>query len=469
MNQRTIGKTISIEGIGLHSGKKTIVTFQPAPVNHGYKFRRIDLDNPKIIPVDPNKVVDTNRNTTLESGGVRVRTVEHLLSALSGLLIDNVLIELNGEEVPILDGSANSFVELLEKAGLEEQDAPREFLEIKETITYTDEDSGAEYIIMPAEQLEINVMLNLKVDYMGAQFAKLDKLSGYAKEIAPCRTFVYLSELEKLIDDKLIQGGSLENAIVFIDQKMAKKKLDTLAGVLNQPKISNLPADGILNKSGLKFSNEPARHKILDLIGDLALVNKPIKGKIIATQPGHTGNVGFTKVLRNLYKEQRKLKGKPDYDPNMEPLFDSVEIAKWLPHRYPFLLVDKIVELSDKQVVGVKNVTFNEPFFIGHFPNNPVMPAVLQLEAMAQCGGILAMSLIDEPGGWDTYFVKIDNARFKNMVVPGDTLLMKLELLSPIRRGLCHMQGTAYVGNKIVSEGELTAQIIKRPRQSDDS
>ena len=305
-------------------------------------------------------------------------------------------------------------------------------------------------------------MLNAESSALDAQFASLTDITDYKKEIAPCRTYVMLSDIEKLANEDLIKGGSLENAIVFANKKLTKKKLDALADKLGQPKLSTSPTNGILNKKKLKFANEPSRHKLLDLIGDLALVNKPIKGKIIATQPGHTGNVGLANILRDLYKEQRKLKGKPKYDPLQEPIFDAVKIAEWLPHRYPFLLVDKIIELTDKKVVGVKNVTMNEPFFTGHFPNNPVMPAVLQMEALAQCGGILAMSLVDEPGGWDTYFLKIDNAKFKQMVVPGDTLILKLELLSPIRRGLCHMQGTAYVGNKIVSEGELTAQIVKR-------
>jgi len=401
-------------------------------------------------------------STTLASGDVKVQTVEHVLSALSGLSLDNVLLEIDGAEVPILDGSAAKIISALEKAGRVEQEMPRDYVIIEEPIEYKDETTGAEYIVLPSEHFEVKTIVDFNLSTIDAQFASLNNIADFKKEIAPSRTYVMLSDIEQLAKDNLIKGGSLDNAIVFADKKLTKKKLDALADKLGQPKLSAAPINGILNDKKLKFANEPCRHKLLDLIGDLALVNKPIKGKIIATQPGHTGNVGLANILRDLYKAQRKLKGKPKYDPNKEPIFDAVRIAEWLPHRYPFLLVDKIIELTDKRVVGVKNVTMNEPFFTGHFPNNPVMPAVLQMEALAQCGGILAMSLVDEPGGWDTYFLKIDNAKFKQMVVPGDTLILKLELLSPIRRGLCHMQGTAYVGNKIVSEGELTAQIVKR-------
>ena len=462
MNQHTIEKKISIKGKGLHTGQETILTFHPAPANHGYKFKRIDLDTPKVIPVDPSKVVATNRSTTLAIGDIKIQAVEHVLSALAGLSIDNVLMEIEGEEVPILDGSAGKIINALEKAGRVDQEVARDYVIIEEPIEFKDETTGAEYIVLPSENFELKTMLNINVDTIDAQFASLNNIANYKEQIAPCRTYVLLSDVEKLAKEGLIKGGSLDNAIVFADKKMTKKQLDELAEKLGQPKLTIAPSNGILNSKKLKFANEPSRHKLLDLIGDLALVNKPIKGKIIATQPGHTGNVGLAKILRNLYKAQRKLKGKPKYDSSQEPIFDAVKIAEWLPHRYPFLLVDKIIELTKTHVVGVKNVTMNEPFFTGHFPGNPVMPAVLQLEALAQCGGILAMSLVDEPGSWDTYFLKIDNAKFKQMVVPGDTLILKLELLSPIRRGLCHMQGTAYVGNKIVSEGELTAQIVKR-------
>lgn len=462
MNQHTIEKTVSIKGVGLHTGKESTLTFHPAPVNHGIKFKRTDLEKPKVIPVDPAKVTDTNRSTTLAVGEVRIQTVEHVLSAIVGLSLDNVLLEIDGAEVPILDGSAAKIISTLEKAGRVEQEMAREFVIIEEPTTFKDETTKAEYILLPSENFEVKTIVDFASNALDPQYASLENITDYKKEIAPCRTYVMVSDLEQLAKQDLIKGGSLENAVVFADKKLSKKKLDELANKLGQPKLSATPTNGILNAKKLKFTNEPCRHKLLDLIGDLALVNKPIKGKIIATQPGHTGNVALAKMLRELYKAQRKLKGKPKYDPNQPPIFDSVKIAEWLPHRYPFLLVDKIIEVTDKQVVGVKNVTMNEPFFTGHFPNNPVMPAVLQMEALAQCGGILALSLMDDPEGWDTYFLKIDNAKFKQMVVPGDTLILKMELLSPIRRGICHMQGTAYVGNKIVSEGELTAQIVKR-------
>ena len=462
MNQHTIEKVVSIKGKGLHTGKETTITFHPAPINHGYKFKRIDLEKPVIIPADPYKVIATNRSTTLEVGEAQVQTVEHILSALMGLSLDNILIEIDGVEVPILDGSAAKIVDLLESAGRVEQEADRDFLEITSPLNYKDQATGAEYVALPADDFQASVIINFDTNALDAQHASLSNIENYKKEIAPSRTFVLLSHLEKLAKEGLIKGGSLENAIVFVDKKMSKKKLDQLAVKLKQPKLVQSPTNGMLNTKKLQFSNEPSRHKLLDLVGDLALINKPIKGKIIATKPSHSGNVAFAKILRDLYKEQKRLKGKPEYDPNKPPLFDTVKIEQWLPHRYPFLLVDKIIELTDTMVVGVKNVTFNEPFFTGHFPGNPVMPAVLQLEAMAQCGGILALSLVEDPGNWDTYFLKIDNAKFKNMVVPGDTVILKMELLTPIRRGLCHMQGTAYVGNKIVSEGELTAQIVKR-------
>lgn len=462
MNQHTIEKSVSIKGKGLHTGKETTLTFYPAAVNHGFKFKRIDLEKPKIIPADPSKVIATNRSTTLGVGDIKVQTVEHILSALVGLSLDNVLMEIDGEEVPILDGSAAPFMEALEKAGRVEQELARDFVVIDEPIEYKDEATGAEYIVLPSAGFQVKTLLDFKSNVVDAQYASLEDIANYKTAIAPCRTYVMLSDIATLADQNLIQGGSLDNAIVFADKEISKKKIDALAQKLGQPKLTASPSEGILNAEKLKFPNEPSRHKLLDLIGDLALVNKPIKGKIIATQPGHTGNVGLATILRDLYKEQRKLKGKPKYDPTQAPIFDAVKIAEWLPHRYPFLLVDKIIELSDSHVVGIKNVTMNEPFFTGHFPNNPVMPAVLQLEALAQCGGLLALSKMDEPEGWDTYFMKIDNAKFKQMVVPGDTLILKMELLSPIRRGICHMQGTAYVGNKIVSEGELTAQIVKR-------
>ncbi len=461
MKQRTIERSVSLQGVGLHTGQEVTLTFHPAPENHGYKFQRTDLEGEPIINADVSRVSSTQRGTVIKSGEAQVSTIEHVLSALNGLQIDNVLIALTGPEVPIMDGSSLPFVELVRKAGIQEQSADREYFEVEEPIAYRDEESGTELIALPAEHFGITTMIDFNSQVLGQQYATLNTLDEYAEEVAPSRTFVFLHELEHLFDQNLIKGGDMDNAIVIADRPMDQSDLDTLAQKLGKPSVT-VDNEGILNTVDLHFRNEPARHKLLDVVGDIALLGKPIKGRILATKPGHRANVEFTKVLRKHYIEQRKLKGKPKYDPDAEPLFDLVAISNWLPHRHPFLLIDKIIELSDTHVVGVKNVTFNEGFFQGHFPNNPVMPGVLQFEAMAQTGGILALSTVEDPGNWDTYFLKIDNGKFKYKVVPGDTLVLKMELLAPIRRGICQMQGTAYVGNKIVSEAELTAQIVKR-------
>jgi len=461
MKQRTIERSVSLQGVGLHTGQEVTLTFHPAPENHGYKFQRTDLEGEPIINADVSRVSSTQRGTVIKSGDAQVSTIEHVLSALNGLQIDNVLIALTGPEVPIMDGSSLPFVELVHQAGIQEQKEDREYFEVEEPIAYRDEETGTELIALPADHFGITTMIDFNSQVLGQQYATLNSLDGYAEEVAPSRTFVFLHELEHLFDQNLIKGGDLDNAIVIADRPMDQADLDTLAGKLGKPSVT-VDNEGILNTVDLHFRNEPARHKLLDVVGDIALLGKPIKGRILATKPGHRANVEFTKVLRKHYIEQRKLKGKPKYDPDAEPLFDLVAISNWLPHRHPFLLIDKIIELSDTHVVGVKNVTFNEGFFQGHFPNNPVMPGVLQFEAMAQTGGILALSTVEDPGNWDTYFLKIDNGKFKYKVVPGDTLVLKMELLAPIRRGICQMQGTAYVGNKIVSEAELTAQIVKR-------
>ncbi len=461
MKQFTIKKAVSVSGVGLHTGKAVTLTFQPAPINHGYKFKRTDLENHPVINADVNRVVSTQRGTTIKNGDAQVSTIEHALSALRGLQIDNALIAVDGPEVPIMDGSAAAFVKALKEAGREEQDAEVDFFEIESPIRYFDEQSGTELLALPSDHFELTTMIDFNSPTLGQQYASLYDWSKYSEEIAPCRTFVFLHELEYLFDQNLIKGGDLDNAIVIVDRTMNQEELDDLAQKLGKPSVK-VNKQGILNTIELHFSNEPARHKLLDVIGDIALLGKPIKGKIVATKPGHKANVEFTKILKKHYLEQRKLKGKPKYDPDQEPLFDSVKIAEWLPHRFPFLLIDKIIELSDKHVVGVKNITFNENFFQGHFPNNPVMPGVLLIEAMAQTGGILALSTVPDPGNWDTYFMKIESAKFKYKVVPGDTVILKMELLAPIRRGIVQMQATAYVGNKIVSEAELTAQIVKR-------
>lgn len=461
MKQRTIKKEVSLSGVGLHTGKNVVVKLLPAPPNHGYRFQRVDLPEMPIINADVNRVVSTNRGTVLKSGNGEIHTVEHLLSALSGMQIDNVLIQLDGPEAPILDGSATPYVKAIKEAEPVSQEEEREYFEIRDVITYKDPETGAEIIGMPSDRLEIVTMIDFHSKVLGQQFAVLDDLSRYEEEIAPCRTFVFLHELEYLFKQGLIQGGNLDNALVIAENPVTQEEIQELARKLNKPAV-NIVKEGILNAGSLHFDNEPARHKLLDVLGDISLLGVPIIGKIIAKKPGHKANVNFTALLKQKYLDQKKLKGKPSYDPDQIPLFNSVQIESWLPHRYPFLLVDKITELTDTLVVGIKNVTFNEPFFQGHFPGNPVLPAVLQIEALAQTGGILALSTVEDPGNWDTYFIKIENARFKHKVVPGDTLILKMELLAPIRRGLCQMYGTAYVGNKIVSEGELTAQIVKR-------
>lgn len=463
MNQHTIKDEVTLKGVGLHTGKEVTLTFKPAPTDHGVKFQRIDLVDMPIVSAEVSRVVSTNRGTTIREGEAQVSTVEHLLSASMGLEIDNLLVEINGPEVPILDGSANEFVKALELAGRESQCAERDYFEVSEPISYKDEQTGSELLALPAEDFQVTTMIDFNSKVLGQQYASLDNLQAFKSQIAPCRTFVFLHEIEQLANQGLIKGGDLNNAIVIADRMMNGSELKSLSESIG--KQLRVEKEGILNTTELHFKNEPARHKLLDVIGDLALLGKPIKGKIVATKPGHKVNVEFTKLLKKHLLDQRKLGGKPKYDPNQEPLFDINKIASWLPHRYPFLLVDKIIELTETHVVGIKNVTFNEFFFQGHFPNNPIFPGVLQVEAMAQVGGIYALNTVEDPGNWDTYFLKIDNCKFKHKVVPGDTILIKLELLSPVRRGILHMQGTAYVGNKIVSEAELTAQIIRRPTE----
>jgi len=439
------------------------MTLHPAPINHGFKFKRTDLEGQPVINADADAVTSTQRGTTIQYGDAQVSTVEHALSAFIGSNLDNVLVEIDGPEAPILDGSAIQIIRAIEKVGIEEQDAKRDYFEIEEPISYKDELTGSELLALPADDYQITTMIDFNSPVLGQQYASLEDFANYKKEIAPCRTFVFLHEVEKLLSLNLIKGGDLDNAIVIVDRVMEQDELDRLAKKLNKPSIK-VEQEGILNTTDLHFSNEPARHKLLDVIGDMALIGKHIKGKIVATKPGHTVNVQFAKKLKKLYKAQRKLRGKPKYDVDAPPIYDLEGIRALLPHRYPFLLVDKITELSDTHVVGIKSVTFNEHFFQGHFPGNPIMPGVLQLEALAQTGGILIMSTVPDPENWDTYFLKIVEAKFKNKVVPGDSLILKMELLSPVRRGLVHMQGTAYVGNKIVSEGEMIAQIVKRTK-----
>jgi UDP-3-O-[3-hydroxymyristoyl] N-acetylglucosamine deacetylase/3-hydroxyacyl-[acyl-carrier-protein] dehydratase len=458
MKQQTIHNIVSIEGTGLHTGLKVQMSLLPAAENHGIKFKRTDLEGSSVLPADANKVTATNRGTVIKVGEASVSTIEHLLSALVAMEIDNVLIEINGSEVPILDGCSLPFIELIEKAGVKTQEADCSFLTIEEPLYFKDETTGAEFIAYPSEEYQVTGVIDFNSKFIGQQSAIFNKNNNYKAAIAPARTFVFLHEIEILLEQNLIKGGDLDNAIVIVEELPTEEALERLALKLNLPNIT--VKEGILTNTSLRFSNEPARHKTLDVIGDLALVGKRIKGKIIATKPGHTANVEFAKFLKRYNQEQ--LKGIPKYDPTQTPIYDVVEIAKRLPHRYPFLLVDKIIELTESRVVGIKNVTFNEQFFQGHFPNNPVMPGVLQVEAMAQVGGILALATVPDPSNWDTYFLKIDETKFKQKVIPGDTIIFKLELLEPIRRGIVVMKGSAYVGNKLVSEAHLTAQIVRR-------
>lgn len=461
--QRTIKSSFSISGAGLHTGKQVTMTFHPAPVNHGIKFRRTDLEKQPLIEADADLVVDISRGTTLESHGARVMTVEHTLAALSGLQIDNVLIDIDCSETPILDGSSRLYIEALENAGFIDQDALREFIEIDTVLSYSDPNHAIEFIALPGDTFKLSVMIDYDSNVLTSQYAQLDRIEDFKTEIANCRTFVFLHELEYLIHNNLILGGDLSNAIVFVDKIISQDELDRLAAFFNKPRVTVLK-EGILNNVSLAFPNEPARHKLLDVIGDLTLVGKPIKGHIIAKRPGHNANVQFAKMIKNHFRVQQKKEKVPFIDPNKPPLYDIIEIQKILPHRPPFLLVDKIIEMTDRSVLAVKNVTMNEAFFIGHFPDEPVMPGVLQVEAMAQSGGILALSTVPDPKDYTAYFLKIENAKFRHKVVPGDTLIFKLELASPIRRGICHMKGTAYVGDQIVTEAELMAQLVKKKK-----
>lgn len=461
MKQLTVKEAVTISGVGLHSGKTTTIIIKPALANSGIEFVRTDLEKPVKIAATVNYVSSTERSTTLKKGTATVQTVEHILAALAGLQIDNASIEVEGEEIPILDGSALPFINAILEKGTTELDAERTYFVVDEMEKYTDTETDVEITVLPSDTFEATVLVDFESPYVSTQFASLKDMSNFQTEIAPARTFGFINEVEALLDNGLIKGASLDNALVFTDKAYSDEELASLAKKIER-ETASIDNKGVLNTSSLRFDNEAARHKLLDLIGDLTLIGKPIQAKIIANKPGHAANTAIANVLRKVYQKQRKLRGLPKYDPRKEPIKDTMAIEAMLPHRHPFLLVDKIIEMSDKHVVGVKNVTYDEYFFRGHFPNNPIMPGVLQLEAMAQTGGILALSTVPDPENWDTYFLKIDNAKFKKKVVPGDTIILKLELLSPIRRGICNMMGTAYVGESIVSEGELTAQIVRR-------
>lgn len=459
--QRTIKNEISISGTGLHTGAEVTLTFKPAPENYGYKFVRTDIDANIEIPALADYVVDTSRGTTLEYKNAKVFTIEHVLAALVGLQIDNVRIEMNGAETPILDGSSRYYVESLEKVGCVEQNAEREYFEITENIVYQNTEEQGEMLALPANEFKISTMIDYGLEVLGTQHASINHIGEFKEEISKARTFVFLHELEFLLKNDLIKGGDLANAIVYVDKPVEQEELDRLANLFDKPTVT-VTDKGYLNNVELFSYNEPARHKLLDIIGDLALVGKPIKGHIIASKPGHKNNTTFAKKIRKIMKEQEQKKNMPIFPADAKPLFDINDIMEKLPHRPPFLLIDRIMEMSDSHVVGSKGVTMNEPFFVGHFPGNPVMPGVLQIEAMAQTGGILVLSTVPDPENYITLFMKIDKVKFRNQVVPGDTIHFSLRLLSPIRRGLCHMEGLAYVGSKITMEAEMLAQIVKK-------
>ena len=459
--QRTICKAVSLKGTGLHTGAEVTLTMKPAPVNTGFCFKRVDLEGQPVIRALADNVVFTERGTVLEENDVRISTIEHCLAALRGMGVDNCVIEVDGPEAPILDGSARFFVDAIKKAGIEEQDENRQYFIVKEKMIVEDPETGSSVVAIPEEGQSYQALISFDNSLILAnQFANIESMDEFEEEISKCRTFVFLHELEPLLKNNLIKGGDLDNAIIIIDKEVDQQELDRLAKLFNKPSVEVKPI-GILNNLELHFPNEPARHKLLDVIGDLTLAGMPIKGRIIAKKPGHKINAEFAKAVRKEIKRRQLKQDAPFYDPDAEPVYDINAIKGFLPHRPPFLLVDKIIDLQEKTIVGVKNVTMNEPFFVGHFPDEPVMPGVLQVEAMAQIGGILVLSQVDDPKLYSTYFLKIDNIKFRKKVIPGDTLVFKLELVTEIRRGVANMKGTAFVGNTIVAEGEFMAQIAK--------
>ncbi|MCA6466805.1 MAG: bifunctional UDP-3-O-[3-hydroxymyristoyl] N-acetylglucosamine deacetylase/3-hydroxyacyl-ACP dehydratase [Chitinophagaceae bacterium] len=458
--QHTLSQPIHISGTGLHTGILVDMTLKPAHPGFGIQFQRVDLPDQPVIKADCDLVTDTSRGTTLQVGDAKVSTVEHILASLVGMGIDNALIELNGPEVPIMDGSSAPFIAQIEAAGVEEQDAAKAWYSLDENIYHYDEEKRVEMVALPALDYQLTTLIDFNSPVLGTQHAGLKTIKDFKSEIAPCRTFCFLHELEMLLENDLIKGGDINNAIVVVDKTVSDAEMSRLAKIFNRDKIE-VKSEGYLNNLELRFPNEPARHKLLDVIGDLALIGYPIKARIIANRPGHSTNIEFAKKIKHYIRKNKHVKNVPVYDPALPPVYTLDQIEKTLPHRHPFLFVDKIVELSDTHIVGIKNVTFNEWFFPGHFPGNPVMPGVLQIEALAQTGGILCINSMPE-GKYDTYFLKIDNCKFKQMVRPGDTMVLKLEMTGPIRRGICEMRGTVFVGGKIATEADLVAQIVKR-------
>lgn len=461
--QKTISKETNLKGTGLHSGKVVNITFKSADVNQGITFKRIDLDNKPEIKALAENVTTTARGTTIQKDDVQVMTIEHVCASIVGLGIDNILIELDGPEVPIMDGSSKYFIQALKEAGITEQNEDRQCYILKEKVVFTDEEKGIEIIAYPDDNFSIDVHIDFNSKVIGNQFASLDSMNDFEKEISGCKTFVFLHEIELLLKNNLIKGGDLENALVIVERQVEQKELDHLSELLNKPKMKVLP-EGILSNTVLSFPNEPARHKLLDVIGDLSLIGMPIKAKILAKRPGHYANTELAKMIRKMVKNDYRKASPPFYDPNAAPVYDINEIKKRLPHRPPFLLVDKITYLDEWVVTGIKNVTMNEAFFVGHYPEEPVMPGVLQIESMAQVGGILLLSKVPDPENYILYFMKIDNIKFKQKVVPGDTLNIRMRLLEPVKRSVAITSGQIFVGDTLVMEGQFMAQLAKKPQ-----
>ncbi len=458
--QQTLKESVSISGNGIHTGQYVTLTLNPAEEDKGIVFKRVDLEEQPEVAADVDLVVDVERGTTLSYKGIKVATVEHLLAALVASEVDNVIIELDGEEIPILDGSSMPFLELVERAGIKKLSKEREYFVLEETFNYYDPTKDVEMMAVPNDHYNITVMIDFNSDVLGRQFAQLKHMNQFKEEFASARTFCFLHEVEPLLKDGLIKGGDLSNALVIADEILDDESMRRLSEKYNIP-INDINTEGIINDVDLRHYNEPARHKLLDVIGDLALIGMPIKGKIFASKPGHATNVEFAKQLKRYIKEQKKLKEIPTFDPNEKPAIGLEEIKQLLPHRYPFLLLDKVVELTEDHIVGIKNVTINEPFFPGHFPDDPIMPGVLQIEAMAQTGGVMVLSRKDDPEGYMTYFLKIEECKFKQPVRPGDTMIIKMSMIGPERRGINQMHGLIYVGNKLVTEAKMMAKVFK--------